>query len=63
MEIWERTEVKMKVNDYIDVCYVLNINIEWIKHSIWIWAEYIWIFDHIAKVHNNLICQSARHCE
>ena len=45
---------KVKIDSYIEGCYVLNINIKGIESSIWVRAEYIRIFDYIAKLHGDL---------
>lgn len=50
----EDEEGEGKVEDYIKGCYALDINIEGIEGSIWVRAEYVRIFDHIAQLHDDL---------
>ena len=45
---------EVEIDDYIEGCCVLDINIEGIETSIWVRAEYIRIFDNIAELHGNL---------
>jgi hypothetical protein len=47
-------EDEVEIDDYIEGCRVLDINIEGIESSIWVRAEYIRIFDHIAELHRDL---------
>ena len=47
-------EDEVGIDDYIEGCYVLDINIVGIESSIWVRAEYIRILDRIVKLHNNL---------
>ena len=47
-------EDEVGIDDYIEGCYVLDINIVGMESSIWVRAEYIRILDRIVKLHNNL---------
>jgi hypothetical protein len=42
-------------DNIIDRCYVLDVNIPAMETSIWVRAEYIWIFDRISKLYNRVI--------
>jgi hypothetical protein len=42
-------------DDIIDGCYVLDVNIPAMETSIWVRAEYIRIFDHIAKLYDRVV--------
>jgi hypothetical protein len=50
----DEDEDEVEIDDYIDGCYVLNINIKGIESSIWVRAEYIRIFNDIAELHGDL---------
>jgi hypothetical protein len=50
----DEDEEEGKVDDYIEGCYVLDINIKGIESSIWVRAEYIRIFNDIAELHGDL---------
>ena len=47
-------EDEVEIDDYIECCRVLDINIKGIESSIWVRAEYIRIFDHIVELHGDL---------
>ena len=47
-------EDEVGIDDYIEGCYVLDINIVGMESSIWVRAEYIRILDRIVKLYNNL---------
>jgi hypothetical protein len=47
-------EDEVEIDDYIEGCRVLDINIKGIESSIWVRAEYIRIFDHILELHRDL---------
>lgn len=45
-------------DNFIDGCHVLDVGISGMEASIWVRAEYIRIFDHITKVHNELVAST-----
>jgi hypothetical protein len=47
-------------DDFMEGCYVLDIDIDGIEGSIWVRAEYIRIFNHIAELHNKLVSSIRR---
>jgi len=47
-------------DDIIDGCYALDVNIPEMETSIWVRAEYIRIFDHIAKLYNRGVNQERK---
>jgi hypothetical protein len=47
-------------DDIIDGCYVLDVNIPAMETSIWVRAEYIRIFDRIAKLYNGVVNQERK---
>jgi hypothetical protein len=48
-------EEKEDEDDFMEGCYVLDIDIDGIEGSIWVRAEYIRIFNHIEELRNKLI--------
>jgi hypothetical protein len=47
-------------DDFMEGCYVLDIDVDGIEGSIWIRAAYIRIFNHITELHNKLVSSIRR---
>jgi hypothetical protein len=58
-EEWESEEENIDI-DLIEGCYALNVDIAGIETSIWVRAEYIRLFDHIANLYYTDLSQERK---